>query len=253
MLGKQPHRFVSAKAMGDIIICRNASFGYDGHVVVRDLSFTIQGGDYLCIAGENGSGKSTLVKGLLQLMKPMQGTLVYDGLDRRAVGYLSQASAAKKDFPAGVYEIVLSGNLGRMGLRPFYTRKEKQGAEENLERLGIADLKDRCYRELSGGQQRRVLVARALCGVSLQDNQDGTHRLLILDEPAAGLDPLVTADLYALLRKVNQGDITIVMVSHDITSAAAYAKHILHLDQGRYFFGTASEYRDTDLYEQFTH
>jgi zinc transport system ATP-binding protein len=223
----------------DIITCQNASFGYDGHVVVRELSFSVQAGDYVCIVGENGSGKSTLVKGLLRLLSPMQGTITYGAgvgsrSEQKTIGYLSQQAAAKKDFPAGVFEIVLSGNVGTMGLRPWYGRKEKQTAEENLARLGIADLKERCYRELSGGQQRRVLLARALCAA---------HTLLILDEPAAGLDPLVTIEMYALLKKINQEvGISIIMVSHDIVAAVKHAKHILHMKKEHSFFGTAYEY-----------
>jgi zinc transport system ATP-binding protein len=234
--------------MSDVITCQNAAFGYDGHIVVSGLTFTIQGGDYLCIAGENGSGKSTVVKGLLRLIKPIQGTVTDAAAIYDAIGYLSQASVAKKDFPAGVFEIVLSGNLGKMGLHPFYSRKEKKAAEENLERLGIADLKETCYRELSGGQQRRVLLARALCGVS-----PGERKLLILDEPLAGLDPLVSGALYRLLQKINQEmGITIIMVSHDIAAAIMYAKQVLHLDHGRSFFGTADEYMRSDFYRQFT-
>jgi zinc transport system ATP-binding protein len=192
----------------------------------------------LCIVGENGSGKSTLVRGLLRLLNPIQGTLAYDAaIQRETTGYLSQQSAVKKDFPAGVYEIVLQGFLGAMGLRPFYSRKAKQRAAENMERLGITDLKERCYRELSGGQQRRVLLARALCAA---------QKLLVLDEPAAGLDPLVTADVYSLLKKINQETgITIIMVSHDIKTAAAYAKHILHLENKQTFWGSAGEYLDS--------
>jgi zinc transport system ATP-binding protein len=238
-----------------IITCNDAAFGYDGHIVVRELNFSIQAGDYVCIVGENGSGKSTLVKGLLRLLSPLQGTVTYGAglardaaketskllrlhlpgrLDQKTIGYLSQQAAAKKDFPAGVLEIVLSGHLGNMGLRPWYGRKEKQAAEENLERLGIGDLKGRCYRELSGGQQRRVLLARALCAA---------HTLLILDEPAAGLDPLVTLELYALLKKINEEmGISIIMVSHDIGAAIKHSKQILHLQNAQQFFGTPDDY-----------
>jgi zinc transport system ATP-binding protein len=210
------------------ITCQNASFGYDGHVVVRELNFSIQAGDYLCIVGENGSGKSTLVKGLLRLLSPMQGTITYGAgagakIEQKTIGYLSQQGAAKKDFPAGVLEIVLSGNLGAMGLRPWYGRKEKQAAEENLARLGIADLKGRCYRELSGGQQRRVLLARALCAA---------HELLILDEPAAGLDPAATGELYNILEILNkERGMTIVMVSHDLGGVKKYANKTIILER----------------------
>jgi zinc transport system ATP-binding protein len=228
------------------INCQNAAFGYDGHIAVRDLTFTVTKGDYLCIVGENGSGKSTLIKGLLRLIPPMEGTISFGGeFNKNGAGYLSQQTAAKKDFPAGVYEIVLSGNSGGMGLRPFYSAGEKQRAEENMERLNVADLRRRCFRELSGGQQRRVLIARSLCAAG---------KILLLDEPASGLDPLVTSDMYGLLEKINRDmGITIIMVSHDIEGALNNARSVLHLKKrvkdginGPCFFGSSAEYRRSD-------
>jgi zinc transport system ATP-binding protein len=155
-------------------------------------------------------------------MTPLGGTIEFGGgIRKNEIGYLGQNAAAKMDFPASVYEIVLSGNLGAMGMRPFYTRREKQMAEENLRRLEIGDLKERCYRELSGGQQRRVLLARALCA---------GRKMLVLDEPAAGLDPQVTAEFYRLLKEINRDlGITIIMVSHDIGGTKKYASKILNL------------------------
>jgi zinc transport system ATP-binding protein len=204
---------------GRLIQAEGVSLGYDGRMVLKDLSFSLYPGDYLCVVGENGSGKSTLLKGILGLLSPVQGNLSL-GLRAREIGYLSQEAAAKDDFPAGVLEIVLSSFLGGMGMRPFYTSGEKREAEERLRQMGVADLKNRCYRELSGGQRRRVLLARALCG---------SKKLLVLDEPASGLDPLVREDLYALLQKINREGISIVMVTHDTGAARKYANHILTL------------------------
>ncbi|MDR1420044.1 MAG: ATP-binding cassette domain-containing protein [Treponema sp.] len=228
------------------IICQNAAFGYDGRAAVRGLDFTVNQGDYLCVVGENGSGKSTLIKGLLRLVPPMRGTITFGAaLGKKDTGYLSQETAVKKDFPAGVYEIVLSGNSGSMGLRPFYSPGERQRAEENMERLGVADLRRRCFRELSGGQQRRVLIARALCAA---------RKMLVLDEPAAGLDPLVTSGLYDLLEKINRDmGITVIMVSHDIEAALKYARFVLYLEKEdarganiQRFFGSPAEYMKSD-------
>jgi zinc transport system ATP-binding protein len=202
-----------------LIEADRVSLGYEGRVVLKDLSFSLDGGDYLCVVGENGSGKTTLVKGILGLLSPVQGSLVM-GPKAREIGYISQEAAAKDDFPAGVLEIVLSGFLGGMGLRPFYKPGEKREAEERLRQMGAEDLKNRCYRELSGGQRRRVLLARALCG---------PKKLLVLDEPASGLDPLVREDLYALLQKINREGIGIVMVTHDTETAEKYSNHILTL------------------------
>jgi zinc transport system ATP-binding protein len=204
---------------GKLIEAGRVSLGYEGRVVLKDLSFSLDRGDYLCIVGENGSGKSTLVKGILGLLSPVRGSLIL-GIEAREIGYLSQEAVAKDDFPAGVLEIVLSGFLGGMGLRPFYSPGEKREAEERLRQMGAEDLKNRCYRELSGGQRRRVLLARAL---------SGAKKLLVLDEPASGLDPLVREDLYALLQKINREGISIVMVTHDTEAARKYANHILNL------------------------
>jgi zinc transport system ATP-binding protein len=205
----------------NVITCDNITLGYGGHAVISGLSFAVRRGDYFCIVGENGSGKSTLIKGILGLVSPVAGTIRFGGgIKKNEIGYLSQSAAAKMDFPASVYEIVLSGNLGAMGMRPFYTRREKQKAEENLRRLEIGDLKERCYRELSGGQQRRALLARALCA---------GRKMLVLDEPAAGLDPLVTAEFYRLLKEINRDlGITVIMVSHDIEGTKKYASGILN-------------------------
>ena len=223
--------------------CKNLAFGYDGHIVVCDLNFSVQAGDFLLIAGENGSGKSTLIKGLLRLLPPMEGTLNFspEFMPSRT-GYLSQQIAVKQDFPAGVFEIVLSGNLGKKGLRPFYRAGEKQKAHENLRLLGIAELKDRCFRELSGGQQRRVLLARSLCAA---------ENLLVLDEPFAGLDPLISAELYRLLTQINrETGMTIIMVSHD-SEAAGCAKKVLHLQKKQLFFGSMEDYLRSETGKNF--
>jgi len=228
-----------------MIDCQNVSFGYDGHIVVHDLNFSVEAGDFLLIAGENGSGKSTLVKGLLRLINPIEGSITFKGAFEQihmGIGYISQQTAAKQDFPAGVMEIVLSGFLGKKRFLPFYRHAEKRQAEENLRLLGIADLGSRCFRELSGGQQRRVLLARSLCAAD---------KLLVLDEPFAGLDPLISAELYRLLEKINrETGMTIIMVSHEI-EAADYATKVLHLQKQQLFFGSMEDYRQSEIGKKF--
>lgn len=214
--------------------CENVSLAYDGMKIVSDLNFEVNKGDYLCIVGENGSGKSTLVKTLLGLKTPNDGKITFsDGLTQAEIGYLPQQTSAQKDFPASVYEVVLSGCLNKLGKKPFFAKSEKAFADKNIERLGITNLKKRCYRELSGGQQQRVLLARALCA---------TEKLLLLDEPTAGLDPKVTMDFYALISELNKSGITIIMVSHDINAAVEYSSHILHMSHKPLFFGTTEDY-----------
>lgn len=222
------------------LLCRDVTLGYEGKAVVQNLNFEVNKGDYLCIVGENGSGKSTLMKTILKLKKPMSGTIrMGDGLESDGIGYLPQQTVVQRDFPASVQEIVLSGCLGRFGWHPFYGRKEKAAAAENMEKLGIAQLAGRCYRELSGGQQQRVLLARALCA---------TRNMLLLDEPVAGLDPAAVQEMYELLEKLNKEEkITIIMVSHDVHAAAAYADHILHISEKPLFFGTREAYIQSEI------
>ena len=224
------------------LICSDLSLGYEGHAVLKGLSFSVDAGDYLCIVGENGSGKTTLMKTILGLTKPLNGTITWgEGLRENEIGYLPQQTAVQRDFPATVWEIVLSGCQGRMGRRPFYRREDKALARRNLEKMGIIDYARRSYRDLSGGQQQRVLLARALCAA---------QRLLLLDEPVSGLDPRVTIEMYDLIRRLNQEGVTILMVSHDIPSAVRYATHILHVGD-EIFFGTAADYVRTPLARRF--
>jgi zinc transport system ATP-binding protein len=215
----------------------NLCLGYDRTVVAERISFEVNKGDYLCIVGENGTGKTTLMKTLLGLQKPLSGRILQgDELSCGGIGYLPQQTAVQKDFPASVKEIVLSGCQGHMGIKPFYGQKEKKLARESMERLNILDLSGSCYRELSGGQQQRVLLARALCA---------TDKLLLLDEPVSGLDPNAAADMYELIKGLNEKGVAIIMISHDIEAAVRYASHILHMGQNT-FYGTRQEYLDSD-------
>ena len=225
------------------LTCNNLTLGYDGKVVRENVTFSVNEGDYLCIVGENGSGKSTLMKTILGLKSPMSGSIVYgDGLKEKEIGYLPQQTAIQKDFPASVYEIVLSGCLSKLGSKPFYTKNDKQEADYQINRLGLENLKKRCYRELSGGQQQRVLLARALCA---------TKKMILLDEPVSGLDPKVADDMYNLIEDLNKNSgITVIMISHDIKSALSYATHILHIGEN-IFFGTKEEYLNSSFASVF--
>ena len=146
-----------------LLACRDVSLGYEGHAVWEHLNLEIRSGEYLCIVGENGSGKSTLLKSLLGLIKPLRGSIELDpSLRSGAIGYLPQQTRAQKDFPATVSEVVLSGFLSARGCRFFYTPAEKSRALMNLGKLGILELKDRCYRELSG-EHGGACCSRAPC------------------------------------------------------------------------------------------
>jgi zinc transport system ATP-binding protein len=219
--------------------------GYDGKTVAADLSFCVNAGDYLCVVGENGCGKSTLMKTLLGLKPPVSGEILTgDGLLPNEIGYLPQQTAAQKDFPASVGELVRSGCLNRCGLRPFYTKNEKRTAKDNMEKLGIASIAKRYYRELSGGQQQRVLLARMLCAAK---------KIMLLDEPAAGLDPKAAAEMYSLIKTLNGDDnITVIMISHDIAASVKYASHILHIGERRLlFFGATAQYLKSEIGDKY--
>ena len=226
------------------LICENVSLGYDGREIVGDLNFHIDEGDYLFIVGENGSGKSTLMKTLLGLMAPLRGRVSYGGtLKSTDIGYLPQQTQVQRDFPASVWEIVLSGCQNRSGMRPFYSREQKRTARENIEKMGLSELSKRCYRELSGGQQQRVLLARAMCAAG---------RVLLLDEPVSGLDPKVTEEMYRIIYDLNKKDgMTVIMISHDVSAAVKYADKILHIGKS-VFFGSTADYLKSDIGRVFT-
>lgn len=227
------------------IICKDLSLGYDGNIITHGVSFTVNHGDYLCIVGENGSGKSTLIKTLLGLIKPLSGSIeTSDGLLPSKIGYLPQQTEIGSDFPASVREVVMSGLSSSKGTRLFFGKAQKNTAKEKMKMLGISGLSNRSIKELSGGQRQRVLLARALCAAD---------DIILLDEPASGLDPKVTAELYDILIDLNQkAKMTVVMVSHDISAALKYATHILHIGNEYSFFGTTKAYLKSDIGMAFT-
>ena len=228
----------------ELLACRDVSLGYEGQSVLRHLDLSIREGDYLCIVGDNGSGKSTLLRGLLGLLPPQSGEIWRSAeLKRGKLGYLPQQTRAQRDFPATVYEVVLSGCLNKKGMHFFYSSAQKSEALMNMGKLGVLELKDQCYRDLSGGQQQRVLLARALCAA---------HKLLILDEPITGLDPAAAQDLYKILSYLNRKEgMAIVMVTHDLKAALRSASRVLHIGRRGVFLGSAEEYLASPLGKRF--
>ena len=219
-----------------LITCEKACFAYEGRNIIHNLDLSIERGEYLCVTGENGSGKSTLIKGLLGLLAPVRGKISYgDGLTRSEIGYLPQRTDVQNDFPASVWEVVASGCRGRS---LFLNSSMRRTAQTNIDLLGISAIRSRSFMELSGGQQQRALLARALCS---------TRSLLLLDEPVAGLDPLVTREMYDIISMLHrEQNLTIVMISHDISAALRYADRILHMSQDGVFLGTPDEYRQSE-------
>ncbi|MBO5421388.1 MAG: metal ABC transporter ATP-binding protein [Clostridia bacterium] len=219
-----------------IISCKNVYMNYDSTKAVENVSFDVEKGDFLCVIGENGTGKSTLLKGILGLQKLNSGTIVFSGIKQGEIGYLPQRTVVQKDFPASVWEVVLSGRQTK-GFRLFYTPEDRKIARKNISLMGIDDIKNKPFNELSGGQQQRVLLARALCA---------TQKVLLLDEPTTGLDPFVTAELYKLIASLNRDHgVTVIMVTHDIKNSLEYATKILSMEHDGDFFGTTEEYMKT--------
>lgn len=213
------------------LICDKITIGYGNKKVAKNLEFQVAKGDYILVIGENGAGKSTLIKTLLGLQPTLEGDIKWR-INKNQIGYLSQQTDIQNDFPATVREVVISGCLNNMGLRPFYKKEEKDKAQKYMELLRVDDLKNKSFSNLSGGQKQRVLLARALCA---------TNEILILDEPVSGLDPETTRELYEFIHQINK-ETTVIMISHDVNVSMEYASHVLKLG-AKPFFGTVTEYK----------
>ena len=207
------------------IECRDLSLGFEGQVVVEDLNFVVNRGDYLCIIGDNGSGKTTLMKTLLGLNKPIKGLIRFSD-EKTQIGYLPQQNTLQKDFPATIEEIVMSGFVGKNAHKPFYSRQLKLEAMDNMKKVQVDEFKDRPFFSLSGGQQQRVLLARAPCA---------TRDILLLDEPVSSLDRNSALNMYELIKKLNKEGTTIIMITHDLEDVIDDASHILHIGKDVYF------------------
>lgn len=226
------------------LTCKDITIAYDRVNIMEDVNMSVCAGDYVSIVGENGTGKSSLIKGILGLVPLKKGEIIYgEGISKKTIGYLPQHTSAQSDFPASVTEVILSGCLGTSGFSPFYSAKAKKDVKKVMERLGITEFGKKTFGNLSGGQKQRVLLARALMA---------TDKILFLDEPIAGLDPLVTAEFYEIIADLNKKDnLTVIMVSHDIENAMKYSGKIFHMRENDYFYGTKEEYTDSSQAKGF--
>ncbi len=214
---------------------QNVSSSYGHTRALTDISLEIDRGDYVVVAGPNGSGKSTLIRALLGIV-PVEGTIeLFDQDIRRfrqyeRIGYVPQKIYSFNPlFPASVEEIVQLGLLPRKRFPKFFTAKDRKAVTEVLEELDITDLRHRSIQELSGGQQQKVFIARALVA---------TPDLLILDEPFNSLDSLVSEKLTAFLQHLNrEHGITIMLVTHDLDELSQQAPKLLYLENKVVFYG----------------
>ena len=223
-----------------LLKCQDLAVGYDNQAILRDINLEITNGDYICIIGKNGSGKSTLMKTLVNLLPPVSGKFKYDKTVRaKSIGYLPQQIQVQADFPASVYEAVLSGCLNRLGYYPFFKRAEKELANRYLKMLEIDEIRNKPFSRLSGGQQQRVLLARALCS---------TEKILFLDEPFAGIDVLMARQLYHIINRINKElGVTIVLISHDLNSVLHDTNRIFHVQDTLLFEGSTENYLKSEI------
>ena len=217
-----------------LLALSHVSIAYGSTVAVEDVSFDVAEGEFFCIVGANGSGKSTLIRGILGLTPLAGGRVDLEaGLDGAA--YVPQVEGADRDFPATVWEIVLTGTQRRGRRIPFYTRSDKDAASAALDAFEIADLTGRRIGKLSGGQMQRVLLARAMCR---------GPKLLFLDEPCSGLDADSRRGFYELLARLHrERRTTIVMVSHDLDEVAARASRVAVMARRLLFVGSTDAWR----------
>ena len=216
-----------------VLDVKNLTVSYSNHTALEDINFKINAGEYVCLVGENGSGKSTLVKTLVGLLKPDEGEVILS-IDLDQVSYLSQTNLKDLDFPATAREIIMSGTQKHKKL-PFYTSEDKALYEEVIKKLKIEDLVNRRIGDLSGGQKQRVLIARALIR---------KPKLLILDEPATGLDYIITKDLYDILEKENkENKTTIIMATHDLDEINNKKLRIIELAKKVKYDGKVEEWK----------
>ncbi len=216
-----------------LVELNNVTLGYEKHIVLKNIDLKIEEGDFICIVGPNGSGKSTLIKGILGLIKPLKGKIKYNGLKQNFIGYMPQETKVDSNFPASVWEIVLSGTLNSSGFKPFYSKEKKEKAISNLKTLHIENLKNKSFADLSGGQRQKVLLARSLCA---------TSKLLILDEPSNNLDTKSKEIFYETISNLNKEGITIIMITHDLDHGNLIGNKILSLREDEMFYGSTTDF-----------
>jgi len=216
----------------EIVKVENLWAYYDGEPVLEDVNLSIGRNDFLGVIGPNGGGKTTLLKVILGLVKPKRGIVSVLGKSpeksRNKIGYVPQVNLFDRDFPINVWDVVLMGCYGNIGLLGRYHSEDKEAAQKALETVGGLELKDRQIGKLSGGEQQRVFIARALVA---------KPKLLLLDEPTASVDPAMQTEFYEILEGLKK-QMAIVLVSHDISAISIYVDKIACLNRQLYYHGS---------------
>lgn len=210
---------------------KNLSCGYNKDLIIKNLNMKMEEGDFICVVGPNGAGKTTLIKTILGLIKPLKGEVVYHDLKPSFIGYMPQESKIDSRFPASNMEVVLSGTLNKV--KHFYSKEDRERALNNFKLLGISKLKDKSFKDLSGGERQKVLLARSL---------SATSKLLILDEPSNNLDSKSKKELYKLIEDLNQKGLSIMMITHDLDHGNLIGNKILSLREDDIFFGSVESF-----------
>lgn len=205
--------------------------GYPGEVVLEDVNLTLRPLDFVGLIGPNGGGKTTLLKVILGLLPPLRGDIRILGepvnVGRKQIGYVPQYVEFDRDFPITVWDVVRMGRVGQRGLLRRYNREDDDLVAEALRRVEMLPLRRRLIGELSGGQRQRVYIARALAT---------QPRILLLDEPTANVDPQIKANIYDLLRRLNER-ITLLLISHDMGAISSYVKTVGCLNRRLFYHG----------------
>jgi len=215
-------------AVQPIVDLRGISVGYQGKSVLSDVSLTIWPGQFVGLVGPSGSGKTSLLRAMLGAVEVYKGDVVVDGQrvsghSRAPVGYVPQLETVDWNFPVTVAEVVLMGRTMQSGPWPWARRRDRDQMQAILERLGIADLRDRHIRNLSGGQQQRAFLARALIR---------SPKLLLLDEPTAGVDIRTRDDILHILADLNADGVTVIMATHELNAVAAHLPYVVCINGG---------------------
>ena len=208
---------------------RDVTVAYpNGNVALHDATFHLSAGTICALVGVNGSGKSTLFKAVMGFVKPVRGTVSLGGLSlreaqrRNLVAYVPQAEEVDWTFPVSVWDVVMMGRYGYMNFLRIPRAEDRRVAEESLARVGMGEFRDRQIGELSGGQKKRVFLARALAQRA---------RVILLDEPFTGVDVKTEEAIVELLRELRDAGHLMLVSTHNLGSVPEFCDHVVLINR----------------------